>query len=109
MAGKLFLAGCDLLALAAAVGCVLAVGRRDVRVVVPLCVAASVVLPHAITWMDLMYYYVKLPFLVLFGFYGLDRALALPARAARALAVGAVVAILGLALAATLSAVVFTR
>jgi hypothetical protein len=42
-------------------------------VIVPAFVALGVGLAQVLTWMDFMYYYVKVPFVILFAFYGLDR------------------------------------
>jgi hypothetical protein len=47
-----------------------ALWRRDRALALPGLVYLSVCAAHALTWMDLRYYYVKLPFLFLFAFYG---------------------------------------
>lgn len=52
-------------------GIVLALRRRDRRLLIATAVYLCICLAHTFTFMDVMYYYVKLPFLFLFAFYGL--------------------------------------
>jgi hypothetical protein len=73
--GGLFLAGTRVLTALGALGLWIALRRRDRALLAPLAVAVTLGAAHALTWMDVTYYYVKLPFLVIFGLYGLDRAL----------------------------------
>lgn len=47
------------------------------RVVMPAMVLASIVAAHSLVYMDFMYYYVKMPFLVLLAFVALDALAAL--------------------------------
>jgi hypothetical protein len=59
--------------------------RRDPALLVAATLYACVVVAHALVWMDLLYYYVKLPFVFVAGFRFLDQALAwLGGRAGRA-------------------------
>jgi hypothetical protein len=60
-----------LLLLPAAWGIVVAWRRGDPTSLALLSVFACVVLAQAITWMDLLYYYVRVPFLLVFAAYGL--------------------------------------
>jgi uncharacterized membrane protein len=46
-----------------------------------LCMAAA----HAMIWVDLRYYYLKIPFVFVFAFYAVDRAWAEPPGLARRL------------------------
>ena len=57
--------------LPAAWGIVVAWRRGDPTSLALLSVFACVVLAQAITWMDLLYYYVRVPFLLAFAAYGL--------------------------------------
>lgn len=57
-----------------AAGLALAARERDANLLAPAAVYASLLLAHSITWMDLMYYYVKVPFLLAFAFFFVDRA-----------------------------------
>ena len=53
--------------------------RRDLLLLTQAAIFASLVLAHTLTYMDLYYYYVRLPFLFTFAAYGfahLDRAFA---------------------------------
>jgi hypothetical protein len=56
----------------AAVGGALAVARRERGLLVPAAIYTSIVVLHAVVYMDWLYYYVKLPFLLLFAFYSLE-------------------------------------
>jgi hypothetical protein len=58
--------------LLAAWGCWAALRGRDPFVLVPLAVFVCVGAAHAIAYMDLMYYYVKMPFLLLLAGLGLQ-------------------------------------
>ncbi len=59
--------------------------RRDPALLVAGTLYACVVVAHALVWMDLLYYYVKLPFVFVAGFRFVDQALAwLGGRAGRA-------------------------
>ncbi len=58
-----------ILTILAAGGIVLALRRRDRHLLVAGAAYLCVCLAHTFTFMDVMYYYVKLPFLFLFAFY----------------------------------------
>jgi hypothetical protein len=77
-------------------GLLLAARDRDPALLAPLAVYVCLLVAHAITWVDLMYYYVKLPLLVAFAFYFVDRAHRWAAGrfAGRALSVGALLSVL---------------
>ena len=72
-------------------GLVLAARERDLALLAPGAVYLCLVFAHAVTWMDLMYYYVKVPFVLAFAFFLVDRAYRWPAprAAGRSLSVGA--------------------
>jgi hypothetical protein len=53
----------------AAGGIVLSIRNRDPFMLLPGAIYLCISVAHSITWMDLMYYYVKLPFMFVFGFY----------------------------------------
>jgi hypothetical protein len=55
------------------VGVVLGVRARDPFVAVPLVIHVALTTAHAITYMDTLYYYVKVPFVMVLGFYGIGR------------------------------------
>jgi hypothetical protein len=63
---------CTALLPAAIGGGWLAWRRRDRFLLAPLLVFGCVFLAHAITYMDLGYYYIRLPVLILLAFYGLE-------------------------------------
>jgi hypothetical protein len=74
-------------------GLLAAAWRRDRAVAVPAAICACLCLAHSLTWMDLRYYYVKLPFLFPFAAYGLAAAQSaaarsFPGRASTLLALG---------------------
>jgi hypothetical protein len=54
-------------------GLVVAGLGRDRSMAAPALVAGCLALVHGLTHMDLMYYYLRLPFLCVFAFYALDR------------------------------------
>jgi hypothetical protein len=85
------------LTLLAAGGAAAAVVRRDPFAMVPGALGIGLGLAHALTYMDLLYYYLKLPFLAVFAALALQ---ALPVRLRLGLAVGltAAAGILALAL-----------
>ena len=56
----------------AAIGLAAGVRRRDPFLLAPAMVGSCVGLAHALTHMDLFYYYVRLPFLFLFAAYGFE-------------------------------------
>jgi len=58
-----------LLTVLSAVGVGLALRKRDPTLLVPGCVYVCLCIAHAITGMDLMYYYIKVPFLFVFSAY----------------------------------------
>ncbi|MEO8359971.1 MAG: hypothetical protein ABI672_08075 [Vicinamibacteria bacterium] len=62
----------DLLGLTGVFGVCLALKRRDPFLAVPVAIALTIVATHALSYLDYYYYAVKMPFLVLFGFYGVD-------------------------------------
>jgi hypothetical protein len=57
-----------------AAGVVLGVREKDPALLAPGAVYLCLLVAHSITWVDLMYYYVKLPLLVAFAFVFVDRA-----------------------------------
>jgi hypothetical protein len=59
--------------LLAAVGAAIAIRRRERRLLLPGLVYACLALAHTLVYMDLMYYYSKLPFLFVFASYATDR------------------------------------
>jgi len=59
----------NLLSLLALAGIILCIKKRDGFVLVPGLIYLSMCFAHTITFMDLMYYYIKLPFLFLFAGY----------------------------------------
>lgn len=61
-----------LLTLLAGIGIVRGVARRDPFLVVPGLVYLCAALAHAFILVDLMYYYLKLPFLIVFAALGMD-------------------------------------
>jgi hypothetical protein len=85
------------LTLLATAGASVAARRRDAYAAVPGAVGVCVGLAHALTYMDMLYYYVKLPFLAVFAALALE---ALPHRLRRGLcaALAAGAAALALAL-----------
>ena len=62
----------DALLIVGLVGLVLGVRRKDPFLAAPLTLFGAIVLAHALSYLDFYYYAVKIPFLVAFGFYGLD-------------------------------------
>lgn len=71
----------DALGVLAVAGLVLALRRRDPFLLAPALVYLCLMLGQGLIYMDLMFYYVKLPFLVAFAFYALDRIPGRPAAA----------------------------
>lgn len=61
-----------LLTVLSAAGVGLALWKRDPALLVPGCVYACLCLAHAITVMDLMHYYIKIPFVFVFAAYCVD-------------------------------------
>ena len=61
-----------LLTALAGIGIVRGVARRDPFLVVPGLVYLCVALAHALTFVDFMYYYLRIPFLVVFAALGID-------------------------------------
>lgn len=57
----------------AAVGVWLGIRARDPFLAVPALVHVGLSAAHAVTYLDTLYYYVKLPFLVTLAFYGVGR------------------------------------
>lgn len=57
------------LTILSAAGLIAAIVRRDASLLPGFCVYLSLAVGHTVIWMDLMYYYVKLPFLFVFAFY----------------------------------------
>jgi hypothetical protein len=95
----------------AALGVVAGARRRDPFLLAPAMVGSCVALAHALTYMDLFYYYVRLPFLFLLAAYGFEtlreRAVAggwASGRTPVALAVGVGLGFAGLSLALVLGA-----
>ena len=72
-------AGAAVLTVLAAIGAARGVARRDGFVAVPLLVALCVATAHALTLVDFMYYYLRVPFLVVFAALGME-ALGRPGR-----------------------------
>ena len=62
-----------ILAALSVVGLALAALQRDRQMLPPVLVGACVGLAHALTHMDLMYFYLRIPFLVIFAFYALHQ------------------------------------
>ena len=62
----------DLLLLAALLGLCVGLRRGDVFLAVPVALFGAIVLAHALSYLDFYYYAVKMPFLIAFGFYGID-------------------------------------
>lgn len=95
-ASRAFAAFFALLTALGAGGLLLAVRHRDQAVLAPAAVYACLLLAHSITWMDLMYYYVKLPLVWAFAFFFVDRAhhWTLARVAGRSWSVGAALAVL---------------
>jgi hypothetical protein len=56
----------------AALGLVAGTRRRDPFLLAPAMVGSCVALAHSLTYMDLFYYYVRLPFLFLLAAYGFE-------------------------------------
>ncbi len=61
-----------LLTVLGAAGVGLALRKRDWALLVPGCVYVCLCIAHAITVMDLMHYYIKIPFLFVFAAYFVD-------------------------------------
>jgi hypothetical protein len=61
------------LSLLAAAGLVLGARARDADLLGPACLLACVAFSHAVTHLDLLHHYVRLPFVVVLAFYTLDR------------------------------------
>jgi hypothetical protein len=76
------------LAVLAAVGIALGARARDEALLGPIALLACVTAAHALTHLDLLHHYVRLPFLVVLAFYALDR-LAKPGSAAAPAALAA--------------------
>ena len=62
----------DMLLLAGLAGLVAGFWRRDTFLAVPVALYGAIVLAHALSYLDFYYYAVKIPFLVGFGFYGVE-------------------------------------
>jgi hypothetical protein len=76
--------------------------RRDAALLVALTLYLCVLAAHALVWMDLLYYYVKLPFVFVGGFRFVDMALrGLGRRAGAAWEAGALALLLGLGIGLT--------
>jgi hypothetical protein len=56
----------------AGIGIAIAIARRDTSALVPAALFVCLVGAHALTYMDVLYHYVRLPFVSFFAFYGLD-------------------------------------
>jgi hypothetical protein len=80
----------------AGIGVAAAVLRLDTLALVPVALFASLVTAHALTLMDLMFHYVRLPFLAFLAFYGLEAlaGLAPPALRPKAVVAARVAAVL---------------
>jgi hypothetical protein len=61
-----FFAALDVLA---CLGLIAAVWRRTPALLVPGLIHLCLAVAHSVTWMDLMYYYVKVPFVLAFAFF----------------------------------------
>lgn len=92
-------------------GVVAACARRDAFLWIPAAVYLCISLAHALTYMDLMYYYIKLPFLAVFAALGLEalyeRGLALGSEARRIPVATALAAVLVMLCLAPTLAIVF--
>ena len=62
----------SVLTVLAGIGVIAAIYRRDVRALVPAVLFACLVTAHALSYMDLLYHYVRLPFLAFLAFYGVE-------------------------------------
>lgn len=62
----------DLLLIAALFGLVRGGLRRDAFLAVPVVLFGTILLAHALSYLDFYYYAVKIPFLVAFAFYGIE-------------------------------------
>lgn len=104
-ASRAFAGLVSVLTLLGAAGLALAAWKRDPTVLAPAAVYACLLVAHSLTWMDLMYYYVKLPLLFAFAFFFVDRAHRWEWRlAGRRLSVGASLNVLLLGFGLVLSA-----
>ncbi len=70
--------------LLAAAGVALGLRDRDQALLGPLALLACVAVAHAITHLDLLHHYLRVPFVVVLSFYALDRAAGRAETAARA-------------------------
>lgn len=73
-ASRAFAALIAALTILGAAGLMLAARERDPTLLAPGAVYLCLLIAHSLTWMDLMYYYVKLPLLFAFAFFFVDRA-----------------------------------
>ncbi len=55
----------------AGIGLGVAIFKREAPALVPVVVFCCLAMAHAVTYMDLLYYYVRLPFVAFLAFYGL--------------------------------------
>jgi hypothetical protein len=72
-ASNQFAAICWALSLLSAAGIVVAIHERDPFLAVPGLVFLCFAVAYSLTWLEVLYYYIKLPFLFIFAFYFLDR------------------------------------
>jgi hypothetical protein len=63
---------CQILALLGAAGIVVAIWNKDPFLVVPGLAFGCFAIAYALTWLEVLYYYIKVPFLFVFAFYFLD-------------------------------------
>ena len=78
-ASRAFTGFVALLTVLGAAGLMVAARDRDATLLAPAAVYLCLLVAHSITWVDLMYYYVKLPLLFAFAFFFVDRAHRWPA------------------------------
>lgn len=90
-----------ILTVLAAVGLVIAVRRREFAVVPAVAVYACLCAAHSAVWLDVLYYYAKLPFLYAIAAYCLDRLGSDPRRGVALLARTIAVALVATTLAMT--------
>ncbi len=67
----------------AGIGLVLAIWRRDVLALAPAVLFSCLVAAHVLTYMDVLYQYVRLPFVTFLAFYGVEALGRLAPEAAR--------------------------
>jgi hypothetical protein len=90
----------SLLAVGGAVGAFL---KRDAGMWIPAGAYLCMALAHAMIWVDLRYYYLKIPFVIVFAFFAIDRVFAGAPGMARRLAPFVAAGAIGLSVLGTVS------